>query len=141
MWSFGKKILQGVFLEQLVEGFNNDFEIGDNYRVWNVVQCEITGGNIVAVEQDGGRADSIHNSAFTQVVRTSSSSATISELEITQLQYMIESLRASHGISGDKWFVSPYSGNDDNTGDRDDRAFATLSSMPTPLDQLQIASP
>lgn len=64
----------------LVEGQNNDWEVGDQYKVWNIVQVEVSGGNIVAVDDVGASISPIYPSAFTQVVRAASTSATITNL-------------------------------------------------------------
>lgn len=97
-------------------GANNDWTISDSYNVHNIVQCNITGGNLVAVDDVGADLDPVFASAYTQVVKTSSSSATIAQLEVTNLQYMIESLRDSHSATGNLWYWDPYNGNDANTG-------------------------
>lgn len=61
-------------------GTNNDYGSADNYKIWNIVQCDIEGGNLVAVDVDGTTPiSSIFPTAFTQIVRTSSSSATLQE--------------------------------------------------------------
>jgi hypothetical protein len=61
-------------------GNGNTFEIGDDYKIWNIVQCNIAGGNLVAVDDVDATISPVFPTAFTQVVRTSSSSATISGL-------------------------------------------------------------
>lgn len=63
----------------LANGTTNTFQIGDVYHVFNVVRCTIDGGNLVAVDDVGGDLDPVQPTAFTQVVRTLSSSATIVE--------------------------------------------------------------
>lgn len=65
----------------LVNGTDNDFDIADDYAVWNIVQCRADGGNLVAVDDVGASISAILPSAFTQVVLTLSSSATISEID------------------------------------------------------------
>jgi hypothetical protein len=66
----------------LVEGIANDWGIGDVYKIWNVEQVNIAGGNLVALESDGvTELDPVFPTAFTQVVRTASASATLQELE------------------------------------------------------------
>lgn len=65
----------------LVNGTDNDFDIADDYAVWNIVQCRADGGNLVAVDDIGASISAIQPSAFTQVILTLSSSATISEIE------------------------------------------------------------
>jgi hypothetical protein len=62
----------------LVNGITDTYQIGDVYHVFNVIQCNVSGGNLVALDTLGDAIDPILPTAFTQVVRTSSSSATIS---------------------------------------------------------------
>jgi hypothetical protein len=62
--------------EPLQDGYTNSWEIGDSYKIHNEIQCEITGGNLVAVDGYGNAIDPISPTAFVQVVRTSASSAT-----------------------------------------------------------------
>ena len=48
------------------------------------VQCNVTGGNLVALDEDGNTMSVILPTAYTQVILTSSSSATLQELETIQ---------------------------------------------------------
>ena len=61
----------------LVNGTTNTYQIGDDYHVFNIIQCNVTGGNLVALDNFDVTIDPILPTAFTQVVRTSSSSATL----------------------------------------------------------------
>jgi len=70
--------------EALTDGTLNTWVIGDEYKIWNEVQCEASGGNIVAVDSNGVTMSPIIPSAFTQIIKTSSSSATLSELSTIQ---------------------------------------------------------
>ena len=63
----------------LVNGTDNLYEVGDEYQVFNITQCNATGGNLVAQDDVGTRITSVFPSAFVQVVRTASSSATLQE--------------------------------------------------------------
>lgn len=65
----------------LSDGTSNVWTTGDTYKVWNEVQCSILGGNLVALDADGDQMSPVLPSAFTQVVRTSSSSATLQDVE------------------------------------------------------------
>jgi len=69
----------------LVNGTTNTYQIDDDYQVFNIVQCKATGGNLVSVDELQETIDAILPTAFTQVVVTSSSSATFSES--TAIQY------------------------------------------------------
>ena len=64
----------------LVNGIGNTFDVADVYHVFNIVQCNVEGGNLVATDDLDQTISPILPTAFTQVVRTSSSSATLQEL-------------------------------------------------------------
>lgn len=68
----------------LQQGLNNDWGIGDAYKIWNVVQKEVSGGNIVALDDLDAELTPIFPTAFTQVIRTSSTSATLVDGDISQ---------------------------------------------------------
>lgn len=64
----------------LGDGTDNEFGSGDSYKIWPVIQCEVSGGNLVALDAADLQIDAILPTAGTQIVRTSSSSATLQEL-------------------------------------------------------------
>jgi hypothetical protein len=68
--------------EPLDDGTTNFWSYGDDYKIWNKIECEISGGNLVAIDANGGNISPFHPSAFTYVVRTASSSATLSTVDI-----------------------------------------------------------
>ena len=68
----------------LKDGINNQWAVSDTYKIWNEIQCSISGGNLVAVDENGDPISSVTPSAFTQIVKTSSSSATLQELSAIQ---------------------------------------------------------
>ena len=68
--------------EPLDDGTDNFWSYGDDYKIWNKIECEIIGGNLVAVDADGNSTSPFHPSAFTYVVRTASSSATLSTVNV-----------------------------------------------------------
>ena len=49
---------------------------GDYYKIWNQITCNVTGGNLVAVDANNNPIEPICPTAMVQVVRTASSSAT-----------------------------------------------------------------
>ena len=65
-------------------GTDNQWEIGDSYRIWNVVQVEFIQGNLGALDSDGDPIGPVFPTALTQVARTASASATLQELEAIQ---------------------------------------------------------
>lgn len=62
----------------LVNGTNNDWTAGDNYQIFNVIQCEVSGGNLVAIDDMDAELSPIFPTAFTQIILSRSSSATLS---------------------------------------------------------------
>lgn len=92
----------------LLSGTENDWDIGDSYKVWNTAQREVSGGNLVAVDAAGDPMSAIFPTAFTQVVRTASSSATLQELE--DIQYA----SFEGGVT-----LDPVNGLDTNRGNRE----------------------
>ena len=63
-------------LDILGGGSTNGWTSGDSYKIMNVIQMEIDGGNLVSVDGYGDSQDAVLPTAGTQVVRTSASSAT-----------------------------------------------------------------
>lgn len=61
-------------------GSENDFDIGEAYTIYEMVQCNVTGGNLVALDDVDAELDPVFPTFGTQVVRTSASSATLQEL-------------------------------------------------------------
>jgi hypothetical protein len=60
----------------LVNGITNTYTVADTYHVFNIVQCNATGGNLTAVDDLQATIPPILPTAFTQVILTASSSAT-----------------------------------------------------------------
>lgn len=73
-----------LLIQALQGGTNNDWTIGDTYRVYNEIQCNLGGGNMVAVDDVGADIDPVFPTVGTQIVRSSSSSATQSDLAAIQ---------------------------------------------------------
>lgn len=65
----------------LVNGASNVYNITDSYHVFNIIQCNATGGNLVAVDAVQSPIPAVLPTAFTQVILTASSSGTISNLD------------------------------------------------------------
>jgi len=88
-------------LRLLTGGTGNDWESGDVYDVFDVVQCNISGGNLVAVDAVGADLDPIFPTSYTQVVLTGSTSATIS----SQSQATLDVIRDNVGARKDMDFT------------------------------------
>jgi hypothetical protein len=68
----------------LQSGSRQDWQIGDNYRVYPNELCTISGGNLVAVDQARTPIDPVFQAPNINVVRSSASSATTTDLEAIQ---------------------------------------------------------
>jgi hypothetical protein len=64
---------------QLSGGSRSTWVASDEYIVWNNEQCNISGGNLVAVDSGDSEMSPVLPSPNVQVVRTASSSATLQE--------------------------------------------------------------
>jgi hypothetical protein len=75
-------VVSDVELEmlQLSGGSRSTWLSSDEYIIWNNEQCNISGGNLVAVDSGGSEMSSVLPSPNVQVVRTASSSATLQEI-------------------------------------------------------------
>lgn len=60
-------------------GSDNQFDLNDTYKIWNIEQCNIAGGNLVSVDDVAASISPVFPTAFTQIVRTASVSATLQE--------------------------------------------------------------
>lgn len=104
----GGGVLVGLTIE-LLDGWKIRFEdrAGPAYTT-----CYVTGGNLAQISG----AYPIEPSAYVFVVVSSSSSATIAELQIANLQRLIETQRESHTGTGNIWYWDPAQGNDGLAG-------------------------
>jgi len=91
-----------VLTKGLTNGSVNEFNNGDVYHIFNIIQCRIDGGNLVAEDENSDPLDPVVPTAFTQIVRTASSSATLQE------QVDIQYSSFNGGVTVDE--NSPYSG-------------------------------
>lgn len=65
-------------------GTRQDWRVGDQVAVYPNVQCSITGGNLVAIDETGTTIDVVYQSPNVQVIMTSSSSATLTEQSVVR---------------------------------------------------------
>ena len=86
----------------LNNGVANDWTIGDNYTIHNIVQKNLSGGNQVAIDDVGSSISPVYPTAFTQVILTASSSATLQNQEQLEAGLFLGrvSLDAVSGFSG-----------------------------------------
>lgn len=69
---------------KLAGGTRDSWLVGDVFRIFENPQCSITGGNLVAVDSLGAELSPVMQSPHVQVMRSSSSSATLQELSSIQ---------------------------------------------------------
>lgn len=86
----------------LVNGSGNTYDVADDYQVFNIIQCNISGGNLVAEDDLEAQLSPVVPTAFTQIVRTASSSATLQESQ--DIQYSSfnggVTVDVANGVSG-----------------------------------------
>lgn len=91
---------------------------GDNYMVYPNVQCSITGGNLVAVDDVGAPIDPVFQSPNVQVVKTSSASATLQELGAIQYSSFGDAVHISvNGVSGTAYNIGTHENPVNNIAD------------------------
>ncbi len=99
----------------LSDGTLNTWALTDSYKIWPEIQCSITGGNLVAVDENGVSMSQVLPSFGTQIKISSSSSATSTELEAIQYSSYQDAvwIQLSSGNSGTEYPVGnrEYPGN------------------------------
>jgi len=110
----GGGVRVGITLELI-----NDWRLAFEARPGpDTILCTVAGGNLVATNQYGNTA--IFPTAFTQVIISQSSSATISDASTvanTNIMYMLETMRTgSHAGVGSIFYWDPTGGNNSNNG-------------------------
>jgi len=99
----------------LSDGTDNQWDSADVYKIWNEDQVEVTGGNTVAVDTGGNTISAVFPTFGTQVLKTSSSSATsTSQVDIEYASYAgainIDSINGDTATGGATGSVrSPFS--------------------------------
>jgi len=117
----------GVLVGITLKLFNWKLKFSDRPGPTWIV-CNVTGGNLVAVDGTGTFVNPIEPSSFVTVTKTSSASATIAELQIINLQYLIESLRGTHKATGNVYYWNPVGGDDAAAGTKPTTARKTFAS-------------
>lgn len=82
----------------LQSGTDNQFDSGDSYKVWNKVATEVSGGNLVAVDENGAIMSPFLPTAQTYVTRSASSSATLTDPDLENVVW--DALVADHLATG-----------------------------------------
>lgn len=96
------------------------------------VPCTVSGGNLVAVDENGDNMDPIQVTAYTQVTIAQSSSPTIIQAESDYgMLYLLESMRGSHKSVGTIYYWNPNGGDDADPGTTPATAVATFAQAHT----------
>ena len=96
------------------------------------VLCTVSGGNLVALDANGASMTPIYPTAYTQVVISQSSSATIATPPSDDhILYLLSSLRGKQRQVSSFWYWNPTSGSDSNDGTTASKAVATFSKAQT----------
>jgi hypothetical protein len=64
-------------MNALVNGTDNEMQLGDTYSIFNIVQVRVSAGNLTAVDDLAATINAVLPTAFTQVVVAQASSATL----------------------------------------------------------------
>src|SRR3989344_5749582 len=134
--TFGKQSLGGgvqVGITAELQNAQISFTARDGTDTPPEVICTISGGNLVAVDEDGANISPIYPTAYTQVVISQSTSASIiTPPENLNMLYLIESLREGSSKSlGNIFYWDPVSGDDANDGTQPGEAVATFAAAQT----------
>lgn len=112
----------------LRNGTANTFTSGDAYKVWEVSEFDLAGGNFVAVDDVGGDLNPLFPVFGRFVTKASSSSATLADAkEIRDVKFLIESTRPHHTGHGTVYYWNPDTGDDSLDGLSPTKAFKTFA--------------
>lgn len=94
----------------LVNGIGNTYDVTDVYQVFNVTQVKAVGGNLTAVDESQITIEPILPTAFTQVILTSSSSATLSSQTQLEASLFFDGIvvNATRGIASSEGLVGTH---------------------------------
>jgi hypothetical protein len=129
--TFGKQALGGgafVGITAVLQNAKIAFEArtggGDD------IQCTVTSGNLVALDENGTPINPVYPTEGTQVVIQQSTSPSIATPPSDySLMYLVESLRGGHTALGNIWYWDPSSGSDTNDGTTPSTAVATFAKV------------
>lgn len=128
--SLGGGVLVGITAE--LQNAQVSFQARDGTDDPPEVACTITGGNLVAIDENSTSINAIYPTAYTQVVIAQSSSATIATPPSdTNLLYLVESLRGTHSSIGNVFYWDPTGGSNSNDGTTPVKAVFTFAQAQT----------
>ena len=100
--------LNTLTVRALTDGTDNDFDIGDAYKVWEVSEFALTGGNFVAIDSSEVNINPLFTTFGRFVTKAAASSATQVETGVSGLT-AAESAKLTdiHDEAIGKWVVDP----------------------------------
>ena len=102
----------------LDDGAENDWDIGDVYKIWPIAECEITGGNLTAVDDVGANILPYLGSPNVVLSRASSASATLQEQRAVQFASFQNAVWIkTTGTAGTAWPIGTRETPVDNVAD------------------------
>lgn len=133
--TFGKQALGGGVLVGITAELQNakiSFTARDGTDTPPEVLCTVSGGNLVALDANGASMTPIYPTAYTQVVISQSSSATIATPPSDDhILYLLSSLRGKQRQVSSFYYWNPTSGSDTNDGTTASKAVATFAKAQT----------
>lgn len=114
----------------LRDGTANTFTSGDAYKVWEVAEFQLSGGNFVAVDDMAGALNPLFTTFGVFATRTSASSATLAELTELQEMHTRLGLNAADPITDTTGGITSDSGDIDITRTGDGETTSTLTRNP-----------
>ncbi len=76
-------------------GTNDDYEVADVYKIWNIIQCTVSGGNLVGVDELDAEQSPIFPTAFTQIILARATSPTLVNADVAAFW---DALTADHAV-------------------------------------------
>ena len=126
--TFGKQDLGGGALVGITAVLQNAKIAFEARNGPDTVQCTVTGGNLVATDENGDTINPVYPTAYTQVtIQQSTSPSIATPTSDYAVLHMLESLQGGHRSVGNIFYWDPTGGSDSNDGTTPSTAVATFS--------------
>ena len=79
----------------LRSGSDDQYDSADVYKIWNIIQCTVSGGNLVGIDEVGDEQSAIFPTAFTQIVLARATSPTLVNADVAAFW---DALTADHTV-------------------------------------------
>ena len=81
----------------LRSGSDDQYDSADVYKVWNIIQCTVSGGNLVGIDELEAEQSPIFPTAFTQIILARSTSPTLVNADVAAFW---DALTSDHNVAG-----------------------------------------